>query len=217
MSELIENAELNKFYLSLIQDLKSLQVSEDDGGILEQLFTQTALDLLAEAGETENARVAHDEGQLGTKNQHKINAYAEPDNYETIDLFITIFKGNDEPVRISKDEIETAAKRLSNFFRKAKYKEYVNDIEESSPIWDFAHTLANSDLLTENLVRINAIILTDGFYPGDAPEGLIISGYPIFFRIVDINYLYNITEKSHIPIEIDFKKDGYEIPCIVSP
>ena len=40
-----------------------------------------------------NARVAHDEKSLGTKNQHKINAYSISDNYETIDLFITIFKG----------------------------------------------------------------------------------------------------------------------------
>lgn len=217
MSDTLENTELKKFYESLTQDLKSTQVSDDEGGILEQIFTQIAVDLLAEAGETENARVAHDEGQLGTKNQHKINAYAEPDNYETIDLFITVFKGTDEPERVAKDEIDTAAKRITNFFRKAKYKDYVNEIEESSPIWDFAHTLASSELLSENLVRVNAIILTDGMYPGDIPESQNISGVPIFFRVVDLTYLYNITEKSHIPIEIDFKKEGFNIPCIISP
>lgn len=217
MSNNLEHNELQKFYHSLLQDLKYLQLSEEEGGNLEQIFTRTALDLLSEAGETENARDAYDEGQLGTKNQHKINAYAEPDNYETIDLFITIFKGTDEPQRIPKDEIDTAVKRIANFFRKAKYKEYVNEIEESSPIFDFAHTLANSELLNENLVRVNVIILTDGIYPGESPENQTISGIPIFYRVVDINYLYNITEKSHIPIEIDFKKEGFEIPCIISP
>jgi hypothetical protein len=217
MSNSLEHNELQKFYHSLIQDIKSLQLSEDDGGNLEQIFTRTALDLLSDAGETENARDAYDEGQLGTKNQHKINAYAEPDNYETVDLFITIFKGTDEPQRIPKDEIDTAVKRIANFFRKAKYKDYVNEIEESSPIFDFAHTLANSELLKENLVRANAIILTDGIFPGENPESQTISGIPIFYRVVDINYLYNITEKSHIPIEIDFKKEGFEVPCIISP
>ena len=217
MSNSLEHNELQKFYHSLIQDIKSLQLSEDEGGNLEQIFTRTALDLLSDAGETENARDAYDEGQLGTKNQHKINAYAEPDNYETVDLFITIFKGTDEPQKVSKDEIDTAVKRIANFFRKAKYKEYVNEIEESSPIFDFAHTLANSELLKENLVRANAIILTDGVFPGDNPESQTISGIPIFYRVVDINYLHNITEKSHIPIEINFKKEGFEIPCIVSP
>jgi hypothetical protein len=108
MSGLTENNELEKFYNSLVQDLKSEQLSEEEGGILEQIFTQFTIDLLADAGETENARTAHDEKGLGTKNQHKINAYSIADNYETIDLFITIFKGTEKPERISKEEIDTA-------------------------------------------------------------------------------------------------------------
>jgi hypothetical protein len=217
MSESIENVELNKFYNSLIQDIKSEQVSEEEGGILEQLFTQQAIDLLADSGETENARVAHDEKALGTKNQHKINAYAISDNYETIDLFITIFKGTEIPERITKDEIETSAKRITNFFRKGIYKDYVNEIEETAPIFDFAHTLSNSPELKENLVRINVIIVTDGFYNGDFPENQSISSYPIFYRVVDINYLFNISVKAHVPIAIDFAKEGFIVPCIKSP
>lgn len=217
MSNSMENSELLDFYQSKMQDLRSEQLSGEEGGILEQIFTQAAIDLLAEAGETENARVSHDEKALGTKNQHKINAYSISDNYETVDLFITIFKGTDEPQRIAKDEIETAAKRITNFFRKGIYKDYVNEIEESAPIFDFAHTLSNSKEIKENLVRINAIILSDGLYPGDFPVSQTISGYPVFYRVVDLNYLYNITEKSHIPIAIDFTQDGCEVPCIVSP
>ena len=217
MRGLTENNELEKFYNSLIQDLKSEQVLGEEGGILEQIFTQFILDLLADAGETENARTAHDEKGLGTKNQHKINAYSIADNYETIDLFITIFKGSEKPERIPKEEIDTAAKRITNFFRKGIYKDYVNEIEESAPIFDFAHTLSNSVDLRENLVRINAIIITDGFYLGDYPINHTVSGYPIFYRVVDIKYIFNITEKSHIPIYIDFEKEGFKIPCIISP
>ena len=217
MSTTIENTELNKFCQALIADIKSIQLTEEEGGNLEQIFTQAAVDLLAEAGETENARVAYDEKALGTKNQHKINAYSIADNYETIDLFITVFKGAEEPQRVGKDEIDMAAKRIANFLRKGIYKDYVNEIEESSPIFDFAHTLSNSADLKENLVRVNAIILTDGLYPGELPENQTISGYPIYYRVVDVNYLYNITEKSHIPIEIDFKNEGFEVPCIISP
>lgn len=217
MPESIENIELRRFHQSLMQELKSNQISEEDGGTLEQNFTQAAIDLLVDAGETENVRLAYDEGQLGTKGQHKINAYAEPDNYETIDLIVTVFKGANGLTRILKDEIETASKRILNFYRKAKYKSYVDEIEESSPIWDFAHTLSTSPLLNANLVRMNAIILTDGMYSGDIPQDQEISGCPIFFRVIDISYLHNISSKSHIPIEINFLKEGFKIPCIVSP
>lgn len=217
MSNQLEQAELQKFYQAVMLDIKTQQLSEEDGGNLEQFFTQWAVDLLADAGETENVRVAYDEKALGTKNQHKINAYSISDNYETIDVFITVYKGTEEPVRVAKDEIDTASKRIANFFRKGIYKDYVNEIEESSPIFDFAHALSNTEELKSNLVRVNAIILTDGLYPGDVPANQNISGYPFNYRIVDLNYLYNITEKSHIPIEIDFAEEGFEVPCIISP
>lgn len=217
MSNLIENTELIRFYQSLIQDIESIQLSEEEGGTREQIFTQWVVDLLADCGETENVRVAYDEKALGTKSQHKINAYSISDNFETIDLFTTLYKGNNELVRISKDEVDTASKRISNFFHKGIYKDYVNDIEESSPIFDFANTLCDSHDLKENLVRINAFILTDGIYPGEIPSNRNISGYPIFYRIIDLDYIFNITEKSHIPIEIDFRSEGFEVPCILSP
>ena len=211
-----ENSELNRFYQNTLQEIKNLQVSRDEGGSLEELFTEWAVDLLAEAGETENVRVAYDEKALGTKNQHKINAYSISDNYETIDLFITIFKGTDNPAKVLKEEIDTSSKRIANFFRKGIYKDYVNEIEESSPIFDFAHTLSNSLEIKSGLVRVNAIILTDGLYTGTVPSSIDIHGYPFFFRTIDIEYLYNVSEKSHIPIEIDFEKEGYDVPCIES-
>lgn len=217
MSETIEKTELSRFYQELIQEIKSIQISSEEGGNLEQIFTQFAVDLIAAAGETENVRVAYDENSLGRKNQHKINAYAISENYETLDLFITIYKGTDDIVRVAKDEIDTAAKRLSNFLLKGLSKNYVNDIEESSEIFDLANTLNGSDDLAENLVRINAIIITDGLYPGEIPASMNVGELPLYFRTVDLNYLYEITEKEHIPIEIDFQQENFQIPCIISP
>lgn len=63
--------EIEKYYSSLYQDIRSMQDSSDEGASQEQLFTQIALDLLLEGGETENVYLAYDEKSLGTKNQHK--------------------------------------------------------------------------------------------------------------------------------------------------
>lgn len=217
MSDHLENIELVKFYKALQQDIRSEQLTEEEGGTLEQLFTQQASFLLAEAGESENIRVAYDEKVLKSGVQHKINAYSIADNYETLDLVITIFNGTDEINTVSKAETDKAAKRITSFFRNAIYKDYVNEVEESSEIFQLAHTLTESKELKDTLVRVNAIILTDGIYSGESPVSQTIHGYPIFYRVVDLNYLYNISEKSHIPIEIDFKSEGYRIPCIPSP
>ena len=115
-----------------------------------------------------------------------------------------------------------------NFFRKAIYatsdernkyfrSEYVDEIEESSEIFQFAHTLARSTEVRDNLVRVNAFILTNGLYKGEFPANTTISGYNFYYKIFDIESLYNISEKSHIPIEINFKADGFVVPCIPSP
>ena len=228
MSILIENIELNKFYSSLMQDISAAQSTDEEGAISEQIFTQYAVDLLAAAGESENVVVKYDEKGLGTPKQHKINAYAISENYETVDLFITLFDGTDEISKISNADIETSSKRILNFFRKAIYSienekssyfknEYVDEIEESSEIFQFAYTLAKSQDIKENLVRVNAFIITNGSYKGDFPANTLISGYNFYYKIFDIESLYNITEKSHIPIEINFKSDGFIVPCIPSP
>jgi hypothetical protein len=141
MPEHLENIELIKFYKTLQQDIRSEQVSEEEGGALEQLFTQYASLFLAEAGESENIRVAYDEKVLKSGVQHKINAYSIADNYETLDLIITIFNGTDEVSTVGKPEIDKAARRITSFFKNAIYKDYVNEVEESSEIFQFAYTL----------------------------------------------------------------------------
>ena len=87
--------EINKFYKSLIQEVATRQIANEEGDNQEQTFTRMCLELLSEAGETENSDVAFYERDLGTKKQQKINGYAIADNYETVDLFISIYEGTD--------------------------------------------------------------------------------------------------------------------------
>lgn len=205
--------ELNRFYTDLLQDIRSEQLSNEEGGSLEQLFTNQAIILLSDGGETADVRISFHES-IVPRNRHKINAYAISDNYETLDLFVTVFKCTEEPIRIQKSDIDNAAKLLLSFLKKADNREYANSLEESSEIFDFAHTLNASSELRENLVRINIFILTDGIYNGEIPSQKELNGIPVFFRVIDLNYLFNISEKEYIPIEIDFEQDGFEVPCI---
>jgi len=209
----MDQQELNRFYTELFQDIRSEQLSNDEGGSLEQLFTKQAIDLLSEGGETADVRISFHES-IVPRNRHKINAYAIADNYETLDLFVTVLKCTEIPVRIQKSDIDNAAKLLLSFLKKADNREYANSLEESSEIFDFAHTLNASAELKENLVRINIFILTDSIYNGGIPSQKELNEIPVFFRVIDLNYLFNISEKEYIPIEIDFEHDGFEVPCI---
>ncbi|MCL2065171.1 MAG: AIPR family protein [Candidatus Cloacimonetes bacterium] len=209
--------EIDKFYQLLIQEIIALQAVSEEGDAQEQAFTRIAVDMLAEAGETENADIAYDEKDIGKKGQHKINAYAISDNYETVDLFISIFNSSDTIPIISKSEIEKATTRITNFFRKAITKKYSNDIAESSSIFMFANTLASFPELKERLIRVNAVVLTNGEYKGEFPSNCVINGYNVFYSVIDINHLYKISEQARLPIEIDFddfEGERFNIPCL---
>ncbi|MCC5930327.1 MAG: AIPR family protein [Cyclobacteriaceae bacterium] len=210
----MENKELLKFFTDIQEEVKASLISQEDGSNPEQLFTDYVLALLADAGETENYRICYDEKISKRGVEHKINAYALYENYETLDLFITIYSSGDNLVSIPKADVDKAVEKLSKFFRNAVYKEYVNEIEESSEVFDLAHTLASSSEITEFLTRVNVFVITNGEIKSDLKATDKVGGYPVFYRAIDINYLFNLSEKSGVAIEIDFIANNWKIPCI---
>lgn len=209
---------IEDFYKELFQEIKSTQAAEEEGGVQEQIFTQIAIDLLADAGETENARVCFDrkEDKLG-RTMHKLNGYALSENYETLDLFVTVFKGVNEPYTLTRQEAESSINQVERFFRNSVYKDYINELEESSEVFDLAHTLAEVNEVREFLSRVNIFVLSNGLFKSDIKVNKTISGYSIFTRIIDLEYLFNLSDQIHVPIEIDFKKYGGLLPCLESP
>lgn len=209
--------EIEKYYQSLQQEIIALQESDEEGASREQLFTRIVVEMLANAGETENTTIAYDEKDFGRKGQHKINGYAISDNYETVDLFISIYLTDENIVSVPKKDIDQAETRITNFFRKATYNDYANEIDESMQIFEFANTLGNYQELKENLIRVNAFILTNGEYKGDIPASKKINGVQMFYQIFDIQKFYQLSETSRLPIELDFTDfcgEKYDIPCM---
>lgn len=212
----MENKELQKFYIDLQEEINANLISEEEGTNPEQIFTELALSYLSEAGETENYRVCFDEKISKRGVEHKINGYSLYENYETLDLFVTLYNGDKNIQSIPKGDAEKAIDRAVKFFRNSVYKEYVNEIEESSEIFDLAQTLANVPEVKEYLTRVNVFLITNGEVKADLKISDTIAGYTVFYRTIDINYLFNLSDKSRVPIEINFEQLGFKVPCIVN-
>ena len=206
--------EIEKFYNSFKNEISSLQFAEENGEFQEQSFTRICLDMLTQANETDNAVVAYDEKALGTRNQHKINGYAISESCDTIDLFVSIYNPSDTIDTIDKQSIERAYTRITNFFSKAYFNHYERELAETSSIFEFSHQLANSVELRNNLIRVNAFILTNARYKGELLSPKDISGQKIFASIIDIDKLYSISAQSRLPIQLDLKEHGIEPQCM---
>jgi len=212
----MEERELQKFYEDIQEEINSALISDEEGNNPEQIFTEFSLSLLSESGETENYRVCFDEKLNKRGIEHKINGFALYENYETLDLFVTIYNSDQKISSVNRTDADKALDRATKFFRNAVYKDYVNQIEESSEIFDLAHTLANVPEVKEYLTRVNVFLITNGVYKLDVKATETISGFSIFYRVIDLNYLFNLSDQSRVPIEIDFFESGYKIPCIAN-
>lgn len=212
----MENKELQKFYIDIQEEINSTLITEEEGTNPEQVFTELALSFLSDAGETENYRVCFDEKISKRGVEHKINGYSLYENYETLDLFVTIYNGDSSIQSVTKGDADKTIDRTVKFFRNAIYKDYVNEIEESSEIFDLAQTLANVPEVKEYLTRVNIFLITNGEVKADLKTSDIVAGYTVFYRTIDINYLFNLSDKSRVPIEINFEQSGYKVPCIVN-
>jgi hypothetical protein len=212
----IENIELQRFYTTLQEDVKALLVSSEEGTTPEEAFTDLALSMLSDSGDTENYRLCYDEKVSKRGIEHKINAYALSENYETLDLFISIFNGADDVQLIPKPDAERAIERLVKFFRNAVYKDYSAVVEPSSEIFDLAHTIANAQEVKQFLTRVNIFLITDGEVKAELKSSDKIAGYTIYYRAIDINYLFNLSEKLRIAVEINFASNNAQLPCIMA-
>ncbi|PWJ57385.1 AIPR protein [Dyadobacter jejuensis] len=212
----MENKELQKFYADILEEINSTVITKEEGTNPEQVFTELALSFLSEAGETENYRVCFDEKLSKRGIEHKINGYSLYENYETLDLFVTIYNSDTTIQTVSKGDAEKTIDKAVKFFRNAIYKDYVNEIEESSEIFDLAHTLATVPEIKEYLTRVNIFLITNNEVKADLKSSDTIAGYTVFYRTIDLNYLFNLSDQARVPIEINFEQTGYKVPCIAN-
>ncbi|MCH8905386.1 MAG: AIPR family protein, partial [Bacteroidetes bacterium] len=160
--------------------------------------------------------VSYDEKLSKRGVEHKVNGYSLYENYETLDLFVTLYFQDDEIQTVTKTDAERAIDKLGKFFRNAIYKDYKNEIEESSQIFDLSHTLAEVPEVKEFLARVNIFLITNGTVKSDIKFSETIAGYSVYYRVIDVNYIFNISAQSSVPIEINFTDEGVQVPCIVN-
>ena len=209
--------QLEKFYRNYMDEIRLRQESDENGISEIQTFTADYMYRLSEVGETENPILAYFDRNLGTPQQLQINAYSISDNYETIDLFITLHKPSTNIFNVLKKDYDNCVRRITNFYLKARSSNLDDYVADSAEVKNLVETIARSSELEENLVRVNCIILTNGRFNGEIPEPRSVGRgdrYKIFYQVKDLDYLYELVVNTHAPIEINFTDENVKVPCL---
>ena len=204
MSNISFNDFVSEFYQQIVQAKENDAFSME----YEDFFTTVMLEFLEEAGEVESPVLCPFRG-FGLQ----MNAYSISDEYESIDIFVSIFLNDVTPQSVSRTDVDACLKRAIQLYRKA-----INDLyasfEKDSDTYGFASALHQHKSQIRN-VRI--VALTNGLVKLIPFINIIIEGVKVSFSVWDIDRLYRCVNSGKMReiVEIDFVKEfNASIECI---
>ncbi len=208
-------------FIQFAEDLRQEVINSSNGGrdredgegdsFREDEFTRLMIEYLSEAGELEDGEVCYHRSR-----GIKINGYSINQDQDNLNLFVSIHTQQIPPVTITKQDVETAFRRLINFFKQA-IKGYYQFLEEASSAFDMAlhiHDLKNK------LSQIRLYLFTDGRTTLEVKKHITIENIICSFHIWDIERTYRCLSsgKQRETIEINFESQyGVAIPCLPMP
>ena len=105
---------INEFHDSLMDEVHMAAETETSGWEEQDFFTAVMLEYLEEAGEIEDAIICPFRG-YGLQ----LNAYCTNEDFENVDIIVSIYNGSDTIETTSRTEIDAAIKRAVQLYRKA--------------------------------------------------------------------------------------------------
>ena len=199
---------IERFYENLLDEISMASEAETYGWEAQDFFTAVVLEYLEESGEVDSPVICPFRG-YGLQ----LNAYAFSEDYENVDIFVSVFNGSESLQSVSRNDIDAAIKRGIQLYRKATNDLYTS-FEKDNDVYEFAITIHDKKSLIKN-VRI--IALSNGNTKPITLNPITIEGVEISFSVWDIDRLYRFTTsgKMRETIEIDFSESfGLTIPCI---
>lgn len=203
-----KNQTLDDFYKSFREEVLCASDTETSGWTTDDFLTAVMLEYLEEAGEVTDPVICpfRDRGL-------QMNAYAFSEDFESVDIFVSIYSDTEMPRSVSQTDIDSAIKRAIQLYHRA-----VNDLytsfQRDNDTYEFAISVFQNK---SNIKNVRICALTNGLVKPIALKNITISGAEVSFALWDIDRLYRCVTsgKMRETIEIDFEeKFQTTIPCI---
>lgn len=198
------------FSVEFAEQILLLQDNDTYGWEEQDFFTAVILDYLEEVGEVDSPIVCPYRAHGLQMNAHKFS-----EEYDSLDIFVSIYYPGKEVQNASKTDIDAALKRAIQIYRRATNDLY-KTFEKENDIYEFAHSIY---LNKEKIKNVNIIALTNGNCKPIPFKNIEIDETEIAFKIWDMDRLYRCVSsgKMRETIEIDFGEMFSErIPCLVN-
>ena len=146
-------------------------------------FMEAVSNELIETGFIEGFEFCHFRAQRGMR----VDGFWFSDE-GTLDLFIADFDCRTELLSLTRTEVESAVKRIVNFFEASRDKELHRELEETSPDYGLARQIADRKEFIKkvNFFLVSERVLSDRL---QSLEDNTVAGIPATYQIWDITRL----------------------------
>lgn len=205
---------LSQFAQDMQQQVMARAAVEGEEEFKENVFTEVAVEYLAEAGELDDVGVCAHRARGVQVNGYAISDISEDD--QQVDLLVTVHTDEVPPRTVTRAEAGAAFRRARAFLRKA-LEGYHYTLEPSTAVFDLAQRLHN---IKGSITRVRFLLLTDGVVKSHDLKDSDLAQTRVSHHIWDAERLYRCWSSGHRReiIEIDFVEAlGAPIPCLVQP
>lgn len=195
-----EGGTVEAFATDLQQEVLQLAALEDSEVFIPEAFLTCATDLMADAGEIDDAQPCY-------LRLHglEIGAWSIDPDEGRLDLFVAIHTGGVPPPTVTRDRIETAFRRMTTFYQKARDGLHTQ-IEEASPAFDMTLQIFE---LSDVICSVRMFVLTDGRTTVDHVPATHIDAATVTYHVWDIVRLERLATSGAAPepIVVDLESD----------
>ena len=177
----------------------------------EDVVTNDILEYAIDAGEVIAGEICHYKVR-----GIKINAWNYDEENEGIDLFVTIFKGEQRLTKVSDADIQDAFSKAENFFWAARNGKLSAKVDESDiNVFDLVQIIEQTK---DEVNNVRIFVLTNGQASADiVPESKEENEIYIDFHLWDIERVYQqyLIRAGRQKTEIDFLNDyNHKLKCL---
>lgn len=182
----------------------------------EMIFSELVMDHMSEIGMTFEPVVCHFNSKISNANL-KLSGYAISEEFDQLDLFVSLYEGVNELNSVPDSETQTAVEQCLRFLSLCAQGKIASKLDPSSDIHSLSLTLHE---IYNSLEQIRVFVLTDRVAKSKSFKSRDIGGKNVRLEVMDIERLHrHISEgKPRDELVIDFTEvSGTPLPCIYVP
>ena len=183
----------------------------------ELVFTNIVMNYMAEIGMTNEPVECHFHARGRNNAILRLSGYSISDEFDQLDLFVSIYKGADKLIRITNSEAKKVAEQSLKFFQHCCTGKMSEKVDVANESYELILTLEGS---YKKLDSVRIFVITDAVSEAKRFKNREEQGITISLEVMDIERLFRhwAEGKPRDELLIDFKEiSGNILPCVYVP